>query len=250
MKFEKKKTLTVVGIILLIVTFISLSYAFFQAQGGASVTRNVTVTTHTLDTLSFSISDNIAIEATQQNFALHYGNLSDEAIASALLTPNSKTGSASKNYYMYLVIPGNEISYCSTNTNHDPELLLQVYNDSNQLVTLTGLGSQKTIKGVTGYDITGVSGIIPLLDNHQISASSNTETTENWRVVITLINLDINQNENTGKSLTASLMVQEEGIINPSNITLSGVSSYTTCTDLYCALNELYGTLYESYEAF
>ena len=240
---NKKKYLPALGVIVLVVTFISLSYAFFQAQGGVGVSEDVHLLTHTLDSLAFSVSNNISIEATQDNFTNTDSNLSGTATATAVLIPNSKTGAATRNYYMYLAVAGNELGYSAANTNHDPEVMLQVFNGSNQLVTLTGLGTQKTIKGVTGYDITGVSGLIPLLDNHAITASSSTTTTETWRVVITYINLDVKQNENAGKEIVANLVVQEEEIKNPANVTVSGISSYSSCTDLYCALNELYGAI-------
>ena len=90
--------------------------------------------------------------------------------------------------------------------------MLQVFDGNNQLVTLTGLGTQKTIKGVTGYDITGVSGLKTLLDNHAISATNNTAAIENWRIVITLINLDINQNDNTGKTIEAEIIISKEEV--------------------------------------
>ena len=241
---NKKSTvlLSAIAIVTLAIVVIGATFAYFQAQGGGTVTRNVNVTTHTVDTLTFSVDENISIEADQFNFDSTDGNLSDEATATAILTPNSKTGTATKNYYLYLGIAGNEIEYCSTNTNNDPELLLQVFDGSNQLVTLTGLGTQKTVGTLTGYDITGVTGLLPLLSNHQISASNNTATTENYRVVVTLINHNFNQNENAGKSVTASLVVRETEIINPADVTFSN-SSLTSCTDIYCAVQELYDAL-------
>ena len=244
MSNRNKTLLSILGIVVLTISFISVSYAFFRAHVGEDVTRNVTVTTHTVDTLTFSVSDDISIEATQTNFVNGGSNLTSNTIATALLTPNSKTGSASKNYYLYVLLTNNGINYCTTNTNQDPELMLQVFDTNNQLVTLTGLGTQKTIKGVTGYDITGKSGLITLLNNHSITASNNNATTENYRVVITLINLDINQNENTGKTVTGNIIVRETATtycaLNPTNIGCTASLTYNPNTTNTIALTSGY----------
>ncbi len=211
---KDKKILTLIGVLVLLVSVVSLTYSFFQAQSSDAVIRDVSVTTHTVDTLTFSVDDDIEIEATQQNFGNGGDNQDGEATATAILTPNSKTGTATKNYYLVFYLQNNPIVYSAANTNQDPELLLQVFNSSDQLVTLTGLGNQVTVDSLTGYDITGVQGIITLLDNHQISASNNTTTTEEWRVVITLINHNFNQNDNTGKNVTGSLVISETNPIS------------------------------------
>ncbi len=100
----------------------------------------------------------------------------------------------------------------------NPELVLQVFDNNNNLVEIDDMGIQITTKGVTGYDITAKEGLIPLLNNHAISATNNAATIENWRVVLTLINLDYNQNENTGKEVSAELIIQQE----PMNMGLNG----------------------------
>ncbi len=206
---KNKKILPVLGIILLLLTSGGLTYAFLQAQSSAPVTRDVHVLTHTVDMLTFSIDEDISVEATQLNFTNGGDNQDGEATATAILTPNSKTGTATRNYYLYLNIESNPFVYSAANTNHDPELLLQVFDSSDNLVTLTGLGNQVTIDSLTGYDITTARGLKTLLDNHTITASNNATTTQEWRVVVTLVNLDVNQNDNTGKTFEAELIIQE-----------------------------------------
>ena len=207
---KNKKILPLLGIILLLLTTGGLTYAFFQAQSSDPVTRDVHVLTHTVDMLTFSIDADISVEATQLNFTNGGDNQDGEATASAILTPNSKTGTATRNYYLYLNIESNPFVYSAANTNHDPELLLQVFDSSDNLVTLTGLGNQVTIDSLTGYDITTASGLKTLLDNQTITASNNATTTQEWRVVVTLVNLDVNQNDNTGKTFEAELIIQED----------------------------------------
>ena len=207
---KKNKIMTMVFIVSILILVVSTTYAFFAPQNGGTTSSNATVTSNTTDLLTFSINRDISFTVTQALFAQNGQNQSGDATATATLTPNNKTGVATMNYYLYLNLQSNPTVYSSTNTNEDPELMLQVFDENNQLVTLTGLGTQKTIKGVTGYDITGVSGLKTLLDNHAISASNNTAAIENWRVVITLINLDVNQNDNTGKTISAEIIIRRD----------------------------------------
>ncbi len=222
---DKNKTLTIVAIIVIVITLIGMTYAYFAPQMGGSTSKNTTVTSNTTDLLTFSINRDISFTVTQNDFQENGTNKSGDATATATLTPNNKTEAATMNYYLYLNLQSNPTVYSEANTNEDPELMLQVFDGSNQLVTLTGLGTQKTIKGVTGYDITGVSGLKTLLNNHAISASNNTATIENWRIVITLINLDVNQNDNTGKTISAEIIIRQDEIdesdliLNVANLT-------------------------------
>ena len=226
---NKNKILTLIAIITIILTLIGATYAFFAPQLGGTTSTNATVTSNTTDLLTFSMNQDISFTVSQADFAENGNNKSGEATATATLTPNNKTGAATMYYYLYLNLQSNPIVYSTANTNHDPELMLQVFDGSNQLVTLTGLGTQKTIKGVTGYDITGITGFKTLLDNHAISASNNTATIENWRVIITLINLDVNQNDNTGKTVTGTISISKNEMsvcdLNPENCLSLNVSS-------------------------
>ena len=349
MKIKDKKSLilTIVGISSLVIMAIGATFAYFQAQGGNPVTRDVNILTHTVDTLTFSISNDIEIEASQFDFASGGQNKSANATVTAVLSPNSKTGNATDHYYITLYIPKNEIIYSNmlvnvseeyydsslkhnytieqynneinnivdairiyVNNNYTfngptyneneknavqnilsylsndyfgllfsnsntlnnngvtknvdiwdfnnnriyngvsplyletdaetgasfintyngvitddlinilkecgwfdlikPELMIQVFDDNNDLVQLSGLGNQKTVKGLTGYDITGVAGLIPLLENQEIATNNNLELSQEWRVVMTLINHDYNQNVNTNKAINGKIIVSKE----------------------------------------
>ena len=176
----KKSTAIVsaVAIITIAIMVIGATFAYFRAQGGSAVTKDVQITAHTVDRLSFYVDQDINIEVSQLDFQSGGNNKSGDATATAILTPNSKTGAATRNYYVYLQIDTNEIDYSVANTNHQAELLLQVFDDNNQLVTITKLGSQVTVGSLTVYDITGLEGLYALLDNHEITASNFTETEE------------------------------------------------------------------------
>ena len=244
---KNKKIYYSVLVVLLLVLVVSTTYAFFAPQNGGTTSSNAIVTSNTTDLLTFSINRDISFTVTQALFAENGENQSGDATATATLTPNNKTGAATMNYYLYLNIESNPTVYSAANTNEDPELMLQVFDGNNQLVTLTGLGTQKTIKGVTGYDITGVEGLQTLLDNHEISATNNTATIENWRVVITLINLDVNQNDNTGKEISAEIIIQKEELVIPlsgyiyrNNIygIYAGDSIEDSTKNVWCTIND------------
>ena len=255
MEEKKNKIMTLLGIVAILITVIGLTYAFFAPQAGGTTSTNTTVTSNTTDLLTFSINRDISFTVTQALFAENGENQSGDATATATLTPNNKTGAATMNYYLYLNIESNPTVYSESNTNEDPELMLQVFDGNNQLVTLTGLGTQKTIKGVTGYDITGVTGLKTLLDNHAISASNNTATIENWRVVVTLINLDVNQNDNTGKTIDAEIIIQRDEMEGPSpyvywNDNFSGVSYANSVIPTGAGLSGVYESRLELANAF
>ena len=209
---KKSLYFTIIAIVTIVLMVGGATYAYFAAQGGGFTSEDATVTSNTTDLLTFQIDQDISFHVTQADFASGGNNKSGQATATATLIPNNKTGAASDHYYMYLNITSNPMVYSAANTNEDPELMVQVFDGNNQLVTCPSLGEQKTVKGVTGYDITGVSGPVALLNNHEITASNNQTTVETWRVVITMINLDVNQNDNTGKTIEANLVVQKNSM--------------------------------------
>ncbi len=210
MKQNISKKYSLILIIFLVLVTVGLTYSFFAGSITGIFSNDAIVTSNTTDLLTFQIDNDIDFEVSQQDFVSGGNNKSGYTNARAILVPNNKTGNATMNYYMYLNIENNQIDYSSTNTNELPELMLQLYDGNNELVTIDYLDEMVTVKGVTGYDITGFEGLIPLLDNQEIVATNNTQTTQEWKVVVTLINLDINQNDNTGKELIAEVIMQKD----------------------------------------
>ena len=206
---KTKKITSVIALLFLFAMAVGLSFAFIRRQESGTPTNDISVTSNTTDYLSFQVSNNIEFRVTQADFVEGGHNKSGESTATAILTPNNKTNAGTMNYYMYLNLTSNPTIYSNANTNHDPELMLQVFDENNELVELTGLGSQKTIKGVTGYDITGRQGLITLLSNHAITANGST-VAENWSIVITLVNLNIDQNDNTNKTITGEVILRKD----------------------------------------
>ena len=220
---KKRKTvvLSIIAIATLLIVVVGATYAFFVAQGGASANTNVNVQTNTTDSLSFSVGDAINITATQDNFAQGAGNQAGSTTASATLTANNATNTATRNYYLYLNITSNDFEYTvDTNT---PELILTIIDpDGTELQNLSGY-KYVEVGEVSGFDITTVSDVIKIAENYEIT-STGTET-QTWNITVTFVNLDTDQVENTGKTFEASLIIQADSLQTSVNL-----ASYITNT--------------------
>ena len=207
-KQKKALVLSIVGVITLIAVIAGATYAYFQAQGGGAGSTDVNVKTATTDNLSFQVGSGISISASQEDFGQGMPNKSGSTTASAILTANNATNTATRNYYIYLDITSNEFVY--TTDGREAELLLKVTSPTGEVTTINGLDAQVTSGSVTGFDITTASGLIKIADNYEITA--NPSKTDEWMIEIILVNLDSDQNANTGKTFNANIIIQEEKI--------------------------------------
>ena len=211
MESRKTKIISVVAIVALALTVITATYAYFNAQGGSATSTNLNVTTYTTDVFTFAAGDEINLEITQSNFASGKGNAVGSTFASATLTANNKTNTATEHYYLYLNIENNDFEYTVNNTT--PELMLTITDsEGNEVTDIEGL-THTTVtdaKGATvsGYDITTKSGLLTIFKNREITTTSKKE--EKWNINITFVNYDENQNGNAGKSMSAKVMIQKE----------------------------------------
>ena len=211
MESRKTKIISVVAIVALALTVITATYAYFNAQGGSATSTNLNVTTYTTDVFTFAAGDEINLEITQSNFASGKGNAVGNTFASATLTANNKTNTATEHYYLYLNIENNDFEY--TVNSSTPELMLTITDsEGNEVTDIEGLihTTVTDAKGTTvsGYDITTKSGLLTLFKNREITATSKKE--EKWNINITFVNYDENQNANAGKSMSAKVMIQKE----------------------------------------
>ena len=211
MESRKTKIISVVAIVALALTVIMATYAYFNAQGGSATSTNLNVTTYTTDVFTFAAGDEINLEITQSNFASGKGNAVGSTFASATLTANNKTNTATEHYYLYLNIENNDFEY--TVNSATPELMLTITDsEGNEVTDIEGL-THTTVtdaKGATvsGYDITTKSGLLTIFKNREITTTSKKE--EKWNINITFVNYDENQNANAGKSMSAKVMIQKE----------------------------------------
>ena len=209
---KKYKSYIIIAVVVLLIIAVGFTVAYFQAQVGSGATANVTVTTKTTDVLTFSKGNDISITATQANFYNGAGNLNGSTTATATLLADNDTNSATQNYNVYFNITGNNFEYTTAPTN-TPELLLTVTNPSNQAVTsISGL-TYTTVNGVSGFDITNKRGLIQIASNYSITSnSSSTATNQTWNFTVTFVNLNSDQQLNTGKYMTAKAVIQKEAI--------------------------------------
>ena len=226
-KTNEKKVLVLsfLGVITLIAVVVGATYAYFTAQGGGTGNINVNANTATTDNLSFQVGEAISLTANQEDFGSGMSNKSGSTYARAILTANNATNNATRNYYVYLNITSNDFEY--TTVDEQGEILLKVTDhDGSEVTSLSGLTRKTSGSGdnqVTGFDITESQGLITIANNYEIT-STGTETQE-WQVEVIFVNLDSDQNANTGKSFSANLIIQEEPMQTRVNL-----ASYITDT--------------------
>lgn len=210
-KDTKTLVITTIAVLAFILCVAGATYAYFQAQKGSGSAANVSANTATTDSIKFEDGKTLSIKATQDTFGEGDGNASDDTMVSAKVIANNTTNSATFHYYVYLDIQKNELEY--TTEEETAELLLQVTDPNDKVVTsITGL-NYVTVGGVSGFDITEETDLITIASNYQIKAEAaapTAEKTDEWEVKLVLVNLDSDQNANTGKQLTAKVLIQLE----------------------------------------
>ena len=215
MEKNKTKIISIASIIALTILIIGATYAYFQAQTGEGSQTDIRINANTVDTLTFETGNPITLTLDQENFAQGKGNQTGSTFAKALLTANSKTNTATENYYLYLSIYTNTFGY-SINAD-TPELILSITDADGNAVTNISSLTYKTVTdasgaSISGYDITGVTGLVTILDNREITANPKKE--EQWNITITMINYNEDQSKNAGKDFGAKVVVKK-GEYNP-----------------------------------
>ena len=200
-----------------IFAIVSVTYAFFQAQLDDGASTNVNLDTGTTDSLTFDVGDDISLSINQFNFGVGAGNLTSNTTASATLLANNASNTATYNYYVYFRINSNEFIY--TTSDSKPEIILTVTDPTGQPVTsIDGLTyvqniqtttSDGSTQTVSGFDITTATGTFAVASAYSITADSTTPTTQNWEFTATFINLDSDQQGNTGKEMDAEIIIQQ-----------------------------------------
>lgn len=207
---NKKNTilLTVIAVATLLVAVVGATFAYFTAQGGEAASKNVTVQTGTAGNSSFAIDGAINIYADATSFAQGKDNATDSSNGTVSFTAPGAVGGGEINakdlqfcYSVSLNITGNDFGYTVNETT--PELTLDVTKDGTAVITAMDI---TTKTGKIGFP-TVVNGSEYV---HKITAAAPGETkTEAWKTTVTLINLDSDQNANTGKNLAAVLKFEK-----------------------------------------
>ena len=213
MENRKTKIISVVAVVALALTVITATYAYFQAQVGDPASADIKVNANTVDTFTFSSGSAISFSINQDNFASGKGNQTGSTYASATLTANNKTNTATERYYLYLNIENNTFTYSINEST--PEIIMTVTDSTGTEITDISTLNHVIVTGanntqVSGYDITNKNGLITLFNNREITTTSSKE--ERWNIKVTFVNYDASQSANAGKSMSAKVMIQKEVI--------------------------------------
>ena len=222
---RKEKILMLITLFGFFVVVGGATYAYFVAQGGATSNSSVRVQTSSTDNLSFSVGSSVNLTADQTSFASGKGNVTGSTTATALLTANDATNEATEHYYLYFNITNNPFIY--TTSSNSAELLLTITDPNNKVVTELDGMNYVTSGGVSGFDITTYTGPIKIADYYEISASPN--KTDNWKVQVTLVNLDRDQTSNAGKSFTGVLQISKNSQYTLATSGCTNGSNLATC---------------------
>ena len=234
-KNKKNIVFMVVAAITLIALTLGATYAYFQAQGTGGANIDTDVITGTTDLLSFSFGDEINIQANEENFAQGMPSLSDSTTGSAILRANDATNSATATYNIYLIIESNDFEY--TTEEGTPELLLNVTDpNGNKVENITGL-----VHYENGFDITTRTGGFLLVPDYEITAT-DVETIQDWLIEVTFVNLDSDQNANTGKTLTGKLYITQDQMSSYELTQINNIESTTSYNSINATLDITQGS--------
>ena len=234
--------LTVIAVATLLVAVVGATFAYFTAQGGRTATTNVNVKTSTSSSSSFQLGESLKIDANQDNFdteeALHQTATQTGTVT---WTPSNAAEDDDLNfcYSVNLNVDTNTFEYIDEEVRNEaqtagttidaswdntPELVFTISKNSTEIKTgITGLtyanvdaSKTGTRPAVNGWDITewGTTGATSVVipgnstnqQYHQITSTAGTAKTDNWSITATLINLDVDQQHNTDKSFTGTLV--------------------------------------------
>ena len=245
MENKKTKIISIVAIVALALTVVTATYAYFQAQTGEGSQTDIKINANTVDTFTFATGSAMSLSLDQTSFASGAGNKTGSTYASANLTANNKTNTATEHYYLYLKIENNTFTYSINEST--PEIIMTVTNSSGNEVTNISTLNHVIVTGangaqVSGYDITNKNGLITLFNNREITTTSSKE--EKWNIKVTFVNYDASQNANAGKSMSAKVIIQKKKIVQTmANVCKSG----QTLSSCVIAMDGIDETLYHQF---
>ena len=238
MENKKTKIISIVALVTLALTVITATYAYFQAQTGEGSQTDIKISANTVDTFTFETGSAINLSLDQTSFASGKGNITGNTYASAKLTANNKTNSATNNYNLYLNISDNNFGY--TRNSSYPEILLTIKDASNnEISSISGLEYKTVTDGkgasISGFDITTKTGLITLLNNREITTTST--KTDTWNITATFVNYNADQSKNAGKSFSGQVLISKDSFDDYTPNTINTLSATKSGTNLTVNLN-------------
>ena len=213
-KSNRKIILAIIFILILIVIGLLIG-RFTYSYLGANIPDNLTGSgelTASGDTIIFSSDNKLSIMATTDNFNSASGNLSDTINPKVRLIASNKTNEATANYYVGIRIYNNTYKYSTSN--ETAEILLSVYDENGNIVQSGGDNlDYVTVNGVSGFDITGKTGVYNIAVEHPISTNSSTAgTIHTWTFTLTFMNLETDQSINENANLDMEVVLKQDEI--------------------------------------
>ena len=210
---NKKNTilLTVIAVATLLVAVVGATFAYFTASGAQGTTGNVTVSTGTAASSEFGVIQALNLYADATTFAKDAGDVTGDTTGTVKWTaPGAVAGNVPDEkersfcYTAALNITANTFTVSAANTEKLNELEFTAKKGDDVLLDKVSLVDMDTKVGKTG------SIKIPTTANgseytHKLVADAGASLTDEWTITVTLKNLDMNQNENTGKQLTGQI---------------------------------------------
>ena len=177
------------------------------------------------DTLIFTKGNNLSLSATTDNFTTGGTNLTSTTNPKVKLVASTKTNQANATYYVGVYIKNN--TYVYTTSGKTPEVILTIKDEKGNNVSsgVDGL-TYVTSGGVSGFDVTGKTGLFNIKTDYPISTtSSSTGTTHTWTFTLTFVNLGTDQSENENASMNIDIYLQKTKIPSTlADVCTSGVN--------------------------
>ena len=213
-------------LILLVIALLvgKLTFSYLGPTLGEDLSNEGEVTASG-DTLIFTKGSNLSLSATTDNFQTGGSNLSSTTNPKVKLVASSKTNSASATYYVGVVINSNSYTYTTSDKTAEVILTIKDENGSNVTSGVDGL-TYVTSGGVSGFDVTGKTGLFNIKADYPISTtSSNTGTTHTWTFTLTFVNLGTDQSDNENASMDLDIYLQKTKIPSTlADVCTSGVN--------------------------
>ena len=197
-------------LILLVIALLvgKLTFSYLGPTLGEDLSNEGEVTASG-DTLIFTKGSNLSLSATTDNFQTGGSNLSSTTNPKVRLIASSKTNSASATYYVGVVINSNSYTYTTSDNTAEVILTIKDENGSNVTSGVDGL-TYVTSGGVSGFDVTGKTGLFNIKTDYPISTtSSNTGTTHTWTFTLTFVHLGTDQSDNENASMDLDIYLQK-----------------------------------------
>lgn len=204
---KKRTQIILIGIYILAFCMMCLgaTFAYFTNLYTAMISHDTEVQTATMTSLIFDAGLPITLHATPENFGEHMGNLKSSTYAAAIMRKGDEAKTVTTYYNLKVVLAENNFIYTTGGMN--AELLLKIYDPNGKEIKKLGELNYVTIKGVSGFDITGKAGEYVIADNYAMKTNSKEEYTHKWNVDVVFVNHDMPQNYNIGRYLRGYLTI-------------------------------------------